>query len=161
MKTGLDFLGKIDKNVSERMHDFEYNMFHSFFHAYTAFGSIHFTVLLAVVLFQMGRTALIKELAVVLGLTLLITETIKLAIKRKRPVTRDKDVYIMQNLSFPSGHSSNAFATAVVLTGVAGLGYLPLLVAALVAFSRVYLGQHYLSDVITGSIIGIVVASLL
>ncbi|MEI9933571.1 MAG: phosphatase PAP2 family protein [Ferruginibacter sp.] len=63
------------------------------------------------------------------------------------------------NNSFPSGHTATAFAVATVL--VLNLQnkklQLPLLFAALlVAFSRIYLGQHFLLDVLVGAFIGVV-----
>lgn len=62
--------------------------------------------------------------------------------------------------SFPSGHTVTAFSTAIVVTYCAknkSWG-LPLLVlAVLVAYSRMYLSQHFFEDVTAGSVIGVVV----
>jgi len=59
--------------------------------------------------------------------------------------------------SFPSGHSTSAFSVFLVLTYVVrqkswGLAFL--LLAALAAYSRVYLAQHFVEDVFAGSILG-------
>jgi undecaprenyl-diphosphatase len=57
--------------------------------------------------------------------------------------------------SFPSDHSTFAFAVAVGLLLLSWrIGLPALLLAALIAFSRVYTGAHYLSDVLGGAIIG-------
>jgi undecaprenyl-diphosphatase len=58
--------------------------------------------------------------------------------------------------SFPSGHSANAFASAYVLAHVvpAGAGAWWLL-AASIAYSRIYLGVHYPADVLGGAIVGL------
>ncbi len=64
--------------------------------------------------------------------------------------------------SFPSGHTSSSFAAAVALvfSGKKRL-YVPALVlAALVAFSRVYVHVHYCTDVLAGVVSGIVCALL-
>lgn len=161
MTSGLTSIDRFDRKISEQLHDFEYDLLHSFFLSYTTLGSLHFTALIGIVLLQTGHISILKELVVALTGALAITEIIKKLVNRQRPETRDKDVYVLQNLSFPSGHSANAFATATVLTSVAGLGYLPFAVAALVAFSRVYLGQHFLTDVLVGSGIGMIVALLI
>ncbi len=57
--------------------------------------------------------------------------------------------------SFPSDHATFAFAVAVALfLGLRRVGIVALLLAALIAFARVYAGEHYVSDVLAGAIIG-------
>ena len=62
-----------------------------------------------------------------------------------------------KDFSFPSGHSCASFAAATAL-----LGHLPLrigiglvILALLVALSRLYVGVHYPSDVLGGILVGI------
>jgi len=58
--------------------------------------------------------------------------------------------------SFPSSHAANTFSVAVLLFGVRPLlGYVGLLVAALVSLSRVWVGVHYPSDVLAGALLGV------
>lgn len=60
--------------------------------------------------------------------------------------------------SFPSGHASTAFAVFFVLSVISKNHYLKFLLfvlASLIAFSRVYLSQHFLTDVLFGSLIGL------
>ena len=76
------------------------------------------------------------------------------------PVTRRLREY-PTTPSFPSGHSASAagFATGVALEwGPAGIVIAPL--AAAVAYSRLHVGAHWLSDVVGGVAIGIGVAVL-
>ena len=64
--------------------------------------------------------------------------------------------------SFPSGHSATAFSAAIVLTTLyPRWRFLFFFSGALIAFSRILLTQHYVSDVIAGSLLGIVSSILL
>jgi undecaprenyl-diphosphatase len=61
--------------------------------------------------------------------------------------------------SFPSDHATFGFAMAVgILFASRRLGIVALVMAALMAFSRVYTGEHYVSDVVFGAIVGSVMA---
>lgn len=72
-------------------------------------------------------------------------------------------VHLHSTHSFPSGHTSGAFALFMVLALYAKptwLKLLFLLAALLVAYSRMYLSQHFLIDVTAGSFIGLLSALL-
>ncbi|MFT3679487.1 MAG: phosphatase PAP2 family protein [Ferruginibacter sp.] len=67
------------------------------------------------------------------------------------------------NRSFPSGHTATAFAIATIFayyTNSAWKYFLLLFLASLVGFSRVYLSQHFLLDVLAGSVLGILGGAL-
>lgn len=60
-------------------------------------------------------------------------------------------------LSFPSGHSASAFAVFILLALLMKrpvLAVVLVIVAFFVAFSRIYLSQHFLLDVFVGSMLG-------
>jgi undecaprenyl-diphosphatase len=63
------------------------------------------------------------------------------------------------DLSFPSGHAATSFAAAMVLARYVPPRVAPLLfvLAALVGWSRVYVGVHYPSDVLVGALLGVAV----
>ncbi len=72
-------------------------------------------------------------------------------------------VEIHKNFSFPSGHTATAFALFFCLiftTQNRSLQFLYLLLAFLVGFSRMYLSLHFLPDVIAGSLIGVIAATI-
>ena len=67
-------------------------------------------------------------------------------------------VNLAKHASFPSGHTATAFALATVLamTVKNRNTHLPiLLLAALAGYSRIYLAQHFLTDVLAGAVIGV------
>lgn len=64
--------------------------------------------------------------------------------------------------SFPSGHSSNIFLGATLLADIYKKFVVPLYVLALiVAFSRIYVGMHYPTDVLAGAVEGLILAKLI
>ena len=61
--------------------------------------------------------------------------------------------------SFPSGHATTSFACATVLALLLPRLRVPLfLLAAAVAWSRVYVGVHYPLDVLGGAVLGVAIA---
>lgn len=66
--------------------------------------------------------------------------------------------------SFPSGHTTTAFALALFIVMAFNIkknGWLLVLVAALVGYSRVYLVQHFPVDAYFGSMLGVISSLLL
>ena len=93
----------------------------------------------------------------------LISYGLKHAIGRERP----SDVYRMPNPlvrsphdgSFPSGHATVSFACATMLAFYAPRAAPAFfLLAAAIAWSRVYVGVHYPLDVLGGAVLGVMVA---
>jgi membrane-associated phospholipid phosphatase len=102
------------------------------------------------------------------GLPSLATNILKRVIGRARPEMFDQagifGLHPFSNYqfeSFPSGHTTTAFAAAMVLSFLAprwfGLG---VLFALAIAASRLVLGAHYPSDVLAGAVIGVMGAYL-
>lgn len=61
------------------------------------------------------------------------------------------------DFSFPSGHAGSSFAAAVAIVRTQKQGrlrYLALAFAFLMAFTRLYIGIHYPSDVLAGALTG-------
>jgi len=61
--------------------------------------------------------------------------------------------------SFPSAHAAVSFAPVQILSGK--LKWVWVIFAVLVAYSRMYLGVHYMSDVIGGIILGCIMGDII
>lgn len=86
---------------------------------------------------------------------------IKPLVHRIRPFDVNTSVEILiskpKDFSFPSGHTMSSFAAAVALLYMdKKIGIASLILAAIIAFSRLYLFVHYPSDVLAGMVIGII-----
>lgn len=150
---------------------FHFSWLDQFFIRYTNAGDGIFAILLALFFFFVLRKRN-------LGLTLLIgysfsgilAQIIKPLVESPRPETYFapqwlpffiKGVIHTGRSSFPSGHTVTAFVLAAVLTLYTNnkiLQLLLLLLATAVGFSRIYLSQHFLTDVLAGSFIGVTIA---
>lgn len=99
---------------------------------------------------------------IAIGGNIAITFALKEVVRRPRPFTTyPDDIIIRQSasgFSFPSGHTSCAFATATALTLSTKKWYVAVpafTYAGFVGYSRMRLGAHYGSDVLAGIIVGI------
>jgi undecaprenyl-diphosphatase len=98
--------------------------------------------------------------------TQIVVTMLKLAVGRQRPPAVVLDpkplLDVPTTSSFPSGHSATSFACAYVLSRAAPRFAIPfVLLAALIAFSRMYVGVHYPVDVLAGALLGLAVARAL
>jgi membrane-associated phospholipid phosphatase len=155
---------QLDDQVATTLHEHAFPSATTALTAVTTLGSTPVLALIAaaaaVYLFRRGRRRDAALLTVVLVGTQLLTWILKAAFERPRPTFEDP-VATADWFSFPSGHalSSIAFYGALVyllsgrlrdpLVRAACLFGAALLVAA-IGFSRLYLGVHYLTDVLAG-----------
>ncbi|WDF56818.1 phosphatase PAP2 family protein [Mucilaginibacter sp. KACC 22063] len=134
----------------------------------TDLGSGFIMIVLTIILLLYSyRTAFL--LVTSFGITTILVQVVKRIVKAPRP-----SLYFEHNLShiyfvpgvkmlmtnsFPSGHTVQAFTVAVVLAYTARQkrwGFIYLLLALAVGYSRMYLSEHFFEDVVAGSIIGTV-----
>lgn len=101
----------------------------------------------------------------------LLAQAIKRNVPRLRPsnlpdaiVAPDERIF---HNSFPSGHTTTAFALAMWVfllthrTRYRWWGYSALVLAGLVGLSRIYRGVHYPSDVLAGALLGVLWGALI
>ena len=109
-----------------------------------------------------------RKCGIAVGVALLLMEItgnmgLKELIMRDRPCWIDPTVELLvkspESFSFPSGHTFSSFASAVTIflyhkrVGVAAI-----VMAALIAFSRMYIFVHFPTDILGGMVLGILVA---
>jgi undecaprenyl-diphosphatase len=129
-------------------------------------GELYF-VLGVIFLFSKRKEVRMFGVFVLAGLTVsyYAANLIKVFVARPRPFVALTNVILLgpmaKSYSFPSAHATQAFMMAAMLAGRFKKYILFYSLAALVAFSRIYVGVHYPSDVLAGAVIGIVVGLFL
>jgi undecaprenyl-diphosphatase len=108
-----------------------------------------------------------RHVLVAAGLSFLLglgfNQLVLLFVQRVRPYDAQISHLIIDrsaDFSFPSDHATASFAIAAafLLHGLPKRGFVFLAAAVLLAVSRVYIGTHYVGDVLGGAVTGIVAA---
>ena len=130
----------------------------------TAFGNLG--IIWIVLSLLLIKTKLYKEVGIMvlsgISLSTILSEgIIKHIVQRPRPCNKiEPDNLLIQkplSYSFPSGHTASSFTAAGILDiMIRQYGPYVMILAALIAFSRIYLCVHYLSDIIAGIILGLI-----
>lgn len=134
----------------------------------TLIGDGFFSIALCLSLFFLRRKYLALMVFTSFATSGIFAQILKYFISEARPallLQKANYPYFIENVtlhnfhSFPSGHSTSAFALFAILAfAIEKKSYsvLFLIMAALVGYSRIYLGQHFISDVAVGSFIGVI-----
>ena len=122
-------------------------------------------IVICVVLLARKRT---RRMGCACALSLLLAficgeVVLKNIIRRARPFTHLSELTLLipppDSFSFPSGHTGSSFAAACSLTlSDRRNGWWAIPLAALIAFSRLYLSVHYPTDILAGALLGLVSA---
>lgn len=164
-----------DQSVLRSINSYSSNGLDTFFLIVTEFGGVIAVTIASIALFSylLYKRKRYGALLVAAGVggAALINYLAKVTFERARPDLWQQ-LITETSFSFPSGHSAGSSALAVCIIAllwrtkwrVPALIIAPLYIV-LIGFSRMYLGVHYLTDVIAGWIVGItwvlVVASIL
>lgn len=133
--------------------------------ALTDLGSVFGLVGVGAALGAAGHRREAAEVVVAGGLAWGLAQGAKELVHRPRPYEAggaDRLVSVPAGSSWPSGHTAVAAATAASLApslpaaGIVGAAA----AAAMVATSRVYVGVHYLTDVLAGAGVGVIAAAV-
>lgn len=128
-------------------------------------------IALAIFFFLFKKT---RKIGIVIGISLILgtllgNMTVKEIFERPRPFATpgailDGDALLIPRpgqFSFPSGHTVSSFAAAFSVFIYNKKWSIPVFVlAALVAFSRVYIYVHFLTDILAGALVGLISAYL-
>jgi len=128
-----------------------------FFTAFSLFADYYLYIILPVSLLyvykRIGKKKLIS-LAVSLLFVLILVTSLKALFHQSRPCNEYLKVECPADYSFPSGHTSAAFAFAFFSLGTVAFPFY-YISAFLIAISRIYTGVHSLNDIAGGVVVGI------
>ena len=146
-----------------QQHTFPGDVFFSYF---THVGDGMVILALGVLMLGLGK----RKLGIMLLATFVLSGLLAQSIKRFKPEPRPGRYFthierihkvsenpLTGNNSFPSGHTTTAFAMFSMLAFASRTYTLPLiyfLLALMVGYSRIYLGQHFFKDVLIGAFLG-------
>lgn len=139
---------------------------------YTHVGDGLFMITLAVILFIAGK----RKLGILLFLSFFLSGLFVQLVKRlepeprpglyfsnEKPLQKTGTIHfidgklLMGRNSFPSGHTTTAFALFSLLAFATRNQFIQILfflAALIVGYSRIYLGQHFFKDVLIGAVLG-------
>ncbi|SHJ47541.1 phosphatase PAP2 family protein [Hespellia stercorisuis] len=160
----MQWLMELDGNILLWIQDYiRHDFMDGFWKAITALGNAGILwIALTILLLCIPRT---RQIGVACALSLII-EALLVNVVLKNLVARVRPYEVIEGLqiliakphdwSFPSGHSAASFATAMVCLKMAPKKYgVPVVIlASMIAFSRLYVGVHYPTDVVAGILIG-------
>ena len=152
------YYGSLDYTITHLIRDLNHGgMIDTLFTYITFTGSTIFMVLIIVLLFIGGARKEALVFAFVFVATSALAFGIKYVVSRPRP--NDLGVIPEAQASFPSAHVANSFALATTVSHYHRKFTIVMFAwAVVIAFSRVFLGLHYFTDVIGGAALGFVVS---
>lgn len=157
-----NFIGKVTSITFDSENEIESKGLRKFLHVFTEMGStIGAILIIGILAFISGRDVLYVFIPIYL-FQLIMVEVLKIVFRKPRPESHKQKNLFGKRItsgSFPSGHTSNIFALAFLITNYYQLSFIWIIavfiVAGVIAFSRILLGRHFTIDVAAGAICGL------
>ncbi len=162
-----------DSEISKGVSLIRTDLLNNFFLGITFVSSkiIVFFFLTSLFLWRDHKRRWIFPLWLTLGLSVVVSFLLKVIVQRQRPfqqaIVSTLDVlksnsHLVWNFSFPSFQAMLVFCAIPILSKeFPKLKYIWVAFALLVAFSRVYFGLHFMSDIIAGGLIGYLIGVII
>jgi membrane-associated phospholipid phosphatase len=144
-----------------------------FFRYFTHLGDGLFMLAVGIILLGLGK----RKWGVLILIAFVVSGLLAQAVKKYKPEPRPgryftqierihkvQDQPLTGNNSFPSGHTTTAFALCALLalgTDYKWMQFMYFVAALLVGYSRMYLGQHFFKDVYAGAMLGFVTSLMI
>lgn len=165
----IEYITQVDFSILDFIFD---NLHSAFMDSFMVFlsmigegGAIWFLIAVPMLFFKKSRVCGFMMI-VSMALTLLIGEfALKNLVGRVRPCNVNTDIELLVNrpksFSFPSGHTGSSFTAATcIFIWKKRVGIFALVLAFLIAFSRLYNYVHFPSDILGGIVLGVSVSLL-
>ena len=156
----LERLTQLDRQLSTRLQIRRTGLLRSVLHTIAHTGDSVLWVAILIGLVLAGQSDLAARAALVVGGLALIIGALKLVFRRGRPSDENVRLYFrMDAHSFPSGHAARTAGLAVLFSAFEpALSVAAVIWVVGVSLARVWLGVHFVSDVVVGALIGVGVA---
>lgn len=159
-----------DEHVIEKVNSFSNKFLDHIMVFFTKLGNsgiIWATIATLLLIKKSNRTTSLKIFFALVLSAIMGEFIIKYTVGRVRPsenISKDKLLIRKpKTYSFPSGHTSSSFSSALVISTAFPYPAIVIsvfILASIIAFSRIYLKVHYPTDVFAGIILGFVIAFL-
>ncbi len=141
-----------------------YPQLEGFFKLISGLGSIEFYLAILPLIYWTINKRLGKQLGFVLFISVGINTIFKQALRGPRPFWLDPTLGLLKTGGYgiPSGHTQYATALFLLIAGWYSRAWgwlLAIVMIFLMALSRIYLGDHFLSDVVAGFLLGLLLLS--
>lgn len=158
-----NLIKKLSSITFDSENEVESEKLRKFLHVFTEMGSTIGAILIITVLRIVSGTDVLVAFVPIYLFQLVMVEALKIAFKKPRPAAHAHVNLFGKRLtsgSFPSGHTSNIFSLAYLISIYYQLDLWLIMIvfafAGIIAFSRILLGRHYVIDVVAGALCGLI-----